>query len=451
MAKRRLDLLGKRLKRDVSLKQKYTEGVQDYLSKGYEQRVTNIGREDGCVWYLPHHPVIHPRKPGKVRLVFDCSARYQGTSLNDSIHQGPDLTNKLLGVLLKFRQEPIALSADIEEMFCQVRVPPHAKDVLRFLWWEDDDPEKPLMHYRMTNHLFGGVYSPSAATFALRQVAEGNHEVFNKDAMETISKNFYVDDCLKSVPTEDSAITLTAELQELLAEGGFRLTKMAQQLQECDEGNTNQWLGEVFTWTRPRSWWPALRKNPGCPLGCRKGLFHVRCQGHWQTNNKKRCAERYQLSIWSTRLCEPLCGESQDSVPRVMPLESWLGWRNTGYRIRTVAQMAGWLTSTIWDDRAKKLEIIWHQLFTSDPASPFLWCIRDGIWCGFLHQKGQEVLSGDVKGQACTHQANEHTTFGAARSCRGYRSGPPHKAPPGNSHWWDILLEWQHHSTSVHQ
>ena len=89
MAKHRLDLLRKRLRRDVSLKQKYTEGVHDYLSKGYAQRVTNIDREDGCVWYLPHHPVIHPRKPGKVRIVFDCCARYQGTSLNDSIYQGP--------------------------------------------------------------------------------------------------------------------------------------------------------------------------------------------------------------------------------------------------------------------------------------------------------------------------------------------------------------------------
>ena len=95
-------------------------------------------------------------------------------------------------------------------MFCQVRVPPHERDVLRFLCWEDDDPEKPLMHYRMTTHLFGGVWSPGAATFALRQVVEDNHEVFGKDTPETIRKNFYVDDCLKSVPTDDSAITLSA-------------------------------------------------------------------------------------------------------------------------------------------------------------------------------------------------------------------------------------------------
>lgn len=80
----------------------------------------DINIQDGCVWYLPHHLVLHLLKPEKVCIVFDCVAWYQGTSLNDDIHQGPDLTNKLLGILLKFRQEPIALNVNIECMFYQV-------------------------------------------------------------------------------------------------------------------------------------------------------------------------------------------------------------------------------------------------------------------------------------------------------------------------------------------
>ena len=46
--------------------------------------------------YLPHHSVVHPQKPDKVRVVFDCAASYRGTSLNAQVLQGPDLTNKLL-------------------------------------------------------------------------------------------------------------------------------------------------------------------------------------------------------------------------------------------------------------------------------------------------------------------------------------------------------------------
>ena len=66
MAEHRLKLLGKRLSKDSSLKEKYTSGIHDLLEKGYAEPVPakDIDRRDGCVWYLPHHPVINPRKPG---------------------------------------------------------------------------------------------------------------------------------------------------------------------------------------------------------------------------------------------------------------------------------------------------------------------------------------------------------------------------------------------------
>ena len=53
--------------------------------------------------------MVHPQKPDKVLVVFDCAAAYRGTSLNAQVLQGPDLTNKVVGVLLRFREEPVAL------------------------------------------------------------------------------------------------------------------------------------------------------------------------------------------------------------------------------------------------------------------------------------------------------------------------------------------------------
>ncbi|XP_038061252.1 uncharacterized protein LOC119731982 [Patiria miniata] len=227
MAEHRLKLLGKRLSKDPSLKEKYTSGIHDLLQKGYAEPVPaeDIDRRDGCVWYLPHHPVINPPKPDKVRIVYDCAARYQGTSLNDTVYQGPDLTNKLIGVLLRFRQERIALMADIEGMFHQVRVSMADRDALRFLWWKGDDIESQPLMYRMTAHLFGGVWSPSCANFTLKRVAQDYHELYDTATIETIDQNFYVDDCLKSVSSEDEATRLVSHLRELLARGGFRLTK----------------------------------------------------------------------------------------------------------------------------------------------------------------------------------------------------------------------------------
>lgn len=54
-------------------------------------------------------------------MVFDCGATYQGRSLNSELLQGADLTNTIIGVLLRFRLEPVDLIADIKSMFHQAR------------------------------------------------------------------------------------------------------------------------------------------------------------------------------------------------------------------------------------------------------------------------------------------------------------------------------------------
>ena len=119
------------------------------------------------VWYLPHHPVLHPDKPGKTRVVFDCAAKYANTSLNDLLLQEPDFNNSLVGVLLRFRQERIALMSDVESMFHQVQVSPDLCDSLRFLWWPENNMNKEPQDFRMKVHLFGAVSSTNCAGFAL--------------------------------------------------------------------------------------------------------------------------------------------------------------------------------------------------------------------------------------------------------------------------------------------
>lgn len=169
--------------------------------------------------------MFHPLKPDKVRVVFDCSAKHRNTSLNDQLLQGPDLTNSLVGVLTRFREEPVALMADIEAMFHQVRVAPSDCDAVRYLWWPDGNLDNPPEEYEMRVHLFGGVSSPSCANFALKKTAKDNEADFEPQVVETVERNFYVDDCLKSVSEEDEAVKLAKQLRELLARGGFKLTK----------------------------------------------------------------------------------------------------------------------------------------------------------------------------------------------------------------------------------
>lgn len=85
------------------------------LDCGQAEKVPPITEEREC-WYLPIFGVYHPRKPNQLRAVFDSSAKYRGILLNDTLYTSPDLTNSLLGILLRFRREPVAVMGDIQQM-----------------------------------------------------------------------------------------------------------------------------------------------------------------------------------------------------------------------------------------------------------------------------------------------------------------------------------------------
>lgn len=177
------------------------------------------------MWYLPHHGIYHPKKLDKIRVVFDCSAKFDGVSLNNELLQGPNLANNLLGVVIHFRQEKIAVLGDIESMFYQVKVPPKDRDCLRFFWWKNGNTEEEPLVYRMTVHLFGATSSPSCCNFALHRTAEKHKDGFPPKVAETVMKNMYVDDCLTSVSTKEDAKSLIQDISTLCQMGGFRLTK----------------------------------------------------------------------------------------------------------------------------------------------------------------------------------------------------------------------------------
>lgn len=169
--------------------------------------------------------MTHPLKPEKLRVVYDCAAKYRQTSLNDQLFQGPNLTNSLVGVLTRFREKPIAVVADIEAMYHQVLVHPKDQDALRFLWWPNDDLSMQPEEYKMCVHLFGATSSPSCASFSLRKTAEDNRNFYDDDVINSALKNFYVDDFLKSTKTVEEAKHIVRDMTELMAKGGFHLTK----------------------------------------------------------------------------------------------------------------------------------------------------------------------------------------------------------------------------------
>ena len=107
-ADKRLHYLKKRFLRNPKFFVDNRKFVEVLLVKVYTRKSTKEAAEGGT-WYVPHHGVYQPNKPKKIRVAFDCSAEFNGVSLNKSIMSGPDLTNEIVGVITRFREESVVI------------------------------------------------------------------------------------------------------------------------------------------------------------------------------------------------------------------------------------------------------------------------------------------------------------------------------------------------------
>ncbi|XP_075261169.1 uncharacterized protein LOC142352899 [Convolutriloba macropyga] len=107
----------------IDIEKEFVKILNTSEAKGF------FGRE----WYLPHHPVLNPIKPGRIRLVCYAAAKYKEVCLNDKLLAAADPLHGLIGKIFRFREGPKALTADIESVFLQVQVLEPDKSCLRFL------------------------------------------------------------------------------------------------------------------------------------------------------------------------------------------------------------------------------------------------------------------------------------------------------------------------------
>lgn len=108
LAEQRALSLKRRFQKDALFHADYTTFMHNIIYCGFAEKVPvkDLECNHGKTWYIPHHGLYHPQKK-KIRVVFDCAVSFQGTSLNTQLLQGPDLTSSLIGVITRFRKEPI--------------------------------------------------------------------------------------------------------------------------------------------------------------------------------------------------------------------------------------------------------------------------------------------------------------------------------------------------------
>ena len=228
MALNRFNTLRKKLNQNPKYCKDYVAFMNAILEAGDAEIVpAKENHKPGEVWYIPHFGVYHPKKPDKIRIVFDCSASYEGGCLNDHLLQGPDLLNGLVGVLHRFRKGQIAVMCDIQRMFHMFKVHESDRNYLRFIWFKDETM-KEVAEYRMTVHLFGATSSPGCATFGLRNLAIEKHVKNDKHSMQAkdfINNNFYVDDGLLSLDAPEEMISVLKSAVDICSQGNLRLHK----------------------------------------------------------------------------------------------------------------------------------------------------------------------------------------------------------------------------------
>ncbi len=107
-------------------------------------------------------------------------------------------------------------------MYRAVGLDPNDRDFHRFRW--RNDPDEDIQEYRMNRVTFGITSAPFLATKSILQLAEENQTSFPQ-AAKAVKEAFYVDDGLPSVKTQEEAIRLYQQLQQLFQKGAFKLHK----------------------------------------------------------------------------------------------------------------------------------------------------------------------------------------------------------------------------------
>ncbi|XP_070067166.1 uncharacterized protein [Drosophila virilis] len=205
MAVKRLKCLEAKMSKDPPLKEFMMNTMHDYKQKGYIRRLMDI---------------TNPNKK-KTRLVWDAATKVSGMSLNDCLLKGPGTLASLMGVLIRFRERPIAVSGDIMEMFHQVKARQKHQPAQKFLWRGGDSSRFPET-YVMQVMTFGASCSPALANYVKNRNAE-RFVAEHPDAVKAICEKTFVDDWLQSVDTGAEMIQLAET--EIHASGGFEMRR----------------------------------------------------------------------------------------------------------------------------------------------------------------------------------------------------------------------------------
>ncbi|XP_062713695.1 uncharacterized protein LOC134290550 [Aedes albopictus] len=228
IATKRFLALERRHDDNPKLKEAYTAFIEEYHQLGHMRELDCSGTSSPAAlsYYLPHHGVEKADSTTtKLRVVFDASCRTDsGVSLNQALMVGAVVQDDLFAIHLRFRMHRIAIIADIEKMYRQIRIHPSDYPLQRILWRSSSS--EPLRTFELVTVTYGTASAPFLATRCLKELSIQGADNYPHASL-VLGKDFYVDDMLTGVDNEEDGTELSSQLQELLQSAGFSLRKWA--------------------------------------------------------------------------------------------------------------------------------------------------------------------------------------------------------------------------------
>lgn len=213
------------LLRDQLWLSKYKAQIDDMIDRGVARKLSEdeLKSWQGPRFYISHLAVSNPKsQTTPVRIVFNSSQTCGGVSLNSALAKGPDsYMNNLLGLLLRWRENSVAVVGDIRKMFHSVKLEQLEQHCHRFLWRDMDVSREPDV-YVMLRVNMGDTPAPAICTEALYKTAEMFGEECPRAAL-MITKSTYVDDVVDSFSDKQLANQVVRSAEQMLEKGGFHI------------------------------------------------------------------------------------------------------------------------------------------------------------------------------------------------------------------------------------
>ncbi|KFM74861.1 hypothetical protein X975_18449, partial [Stegodyphus mimosarum] len=221
IAERRLKSTVRTLK-NKGLVEAYESVFRQWLDEQIIEEVKPIELEETNYHYLPHRAVFKEHSTTKIRPVFDASAKEKNSvSLNDCLTKGPNYIELIPSILNKFRLHEYGVMADIRKAFLQIGIKDEDRDFLRFLRWEDGDPNKKKV-FRHRRVVFGANSSPfllgATLNYHLDNVPDHLQETASK-----LEKSMYFDNCVTSCKSKEELMNFMSQSKEIMLLACFDL------------------------------------------------------------------------------------------------------------------------------------------------------------------------------------------------------------------------------------